>query len=303
MLDVQRLRLLRELADRGTIAAVAAALGYTASAVSQQLGTLEREAETSLLARTGRGVTLSPAGHALVRHADAVLAELERAEATLAAMRGTVAGPLRIGAYPTAARAVLPAALKTLARAHPDLDPAVREIDPAEVGAALRGGTLDVALVHVYDLAPGAPETGLDQAAVFVEDLHLAAPRSWSPLAPAAGVVVGWREAPWIIAPATTACGAMTRRVCADAGFSPRIRHVIDDFSAALELVAIGAGVALIPDLGIERRPRTVRFTAVPLRRRTLAACRAGAGGHPAIVAFVAALRDAAGERADPARC
>lgn len=299
MLDVHRLRLLRELADRGTIAAVAHALGYTPSAVSQQLTALEREARTSLLVRTGRGVALTAAAQALVHHAETILAELERADATLATLGGAVSGPLRVGAYPTAARAVLPAALATLARDHPALEPAVHEIDPSGVAAALRGGTLDVALVHLYDLAPGAPEAGLDLMPVFGETLHLAAPRSWSPLDSTPDVVAGWRDVPWIVAPPATACGAMTRRVCEVAGFSPRIRHVVDDFSVALELVAINQGVALVPDLGLVRRPRGVRLTALPLRRRTLAACRAGAAEHPSILALVAALRVASGERAE----
>lgn len=89
----------------------------------------------------------------------------------------------------------------------------------------------------------------------------------------------------------------MTRRVCEAAGFTPRIRHVVDDFAAALALVGIGHGVALVPELGIERRARGVSLTALPLRGRILVACRTGAGGHPAIAAFVAAVRRAAGER------
>ncbi len=145
MLDVRRLRLLRELARRGTIAAVAEALAFSPSAVSQQLGVLEREAGLPLLERTGRRVRLTPAGQNLVLHAEAVLERLERADADLAAARGGLSGALRIGAFPTATRAIVPAALVALARLHPGLEPMVRETDPAEVAHALRAGDLDVA--------------------------------------------------------------------------------------------------------------------------------------------------------------
>ena len=118
MLDVHRLRLLRELSHRGTIAAVAQALCFTPSAVSQQLATLEREAGVALLARTGRRVALTPAGQNLVRHTESVLEHLTRAEAELARVRTGLAGPVRIGSYPSAARALIPTALAALARAH-----------------------------------------------------------------------------------------------------------------------------------------------------------------------------------------
>ncbi len=119
MLDVRKLRLLRELAHRATITAVAEALCYTPSAVSQQLAALEREAGVPLLQRTGRRVTLTPAGVALAAQTEAVLALLEQASATLAAARTGLAGPLKIGAFPTAVRTILPAALVALGRDHP----------------------------------------------------------------------------------------------------------------------------------------------------------------------------------------
>src|SRR5689334_18831146 len=119
MLDVRRLRLLRELSHRGTIAAVAQALVLTPSAVSQQLGVLEREAGVPLLERSGRRVVLTPAAHALVRHTEVVLDRLERAGAELQRARSGLAGPVRLGTFPTAARAIVPAALVALGRRHP----------------------------------------------------------------------------------------------------------------------------------------------------------------------------------------
>ncbi|GAA2832871.1 LysR substrate-binding domain-containing protein [Kitasatospora sp. CM 4170] len=286
MLDVRRLRLLRELAHLGTIAAVAEALSFSPSAVSQQLSVLEKEAGVPLLERTGRRVALTPAGRNLVRHAEAVLERLEQADAELAHTRDGLAGPLRIGTYPSAAKAIIPAVLAELAGWHPGLEPMVNEVDPAAVAAALRAGELDVALVHEYDLVPADPEPGLAVTRpVFTEPMYLAAR--------APGTVAEHRAAPWIMAPPGTLCHTMAVRACESAGFAPRIRHQIDDFATVLALVAAGQGVALVPHLGIAQSPPGVVLTRLPMYRRTRAAFRAGAGSHPAISAFVSALHTA----------
>ncbi|MFJ4791390.1 LysR family transcriptional regulator [Kitasatospora purpeofusca] len=286
MLDVRRLRLLRELAHLGTIAAVAEALSFSASAVSQQLSVLEKEAGVPLLERTGRRVVLTPAGRNLVRHAEAVLERLEQAGAELAHAREGLAGPLRIGTYPSAARAIVPAVLAELAGWHPGLEPMVTEVDPAEVAAALRAGELDVALVHEYDLVPADPEPGLAVTRpVFTEPMYLAARTP--------GTVADQRAEPWIVSPPGTLCHSMAVRACESAGFAPRIRHRIDDFATVLALVAAGQGVALVPHLGIDRPPPGVVLTRLPMYRRTRAAFRAGAGAHPAVSAFVSALHTA----------
>ncbi|GAA2833331.1 LysR family transcriptional regulator [Kitasatospora paracochleata] len=284
MLDVRRLRLLRELAHHGTIAAVAEALAFSPSAVSQQLSVLEREAGVPLLERTGRRVALTPAGRNLVRHTEAVLERLERAGAELAHARRGLAGPLRIGAYPSATRAIVPAALAELAGRHPGLEPMVTEVDPAGVAAALRAGELDVALVHEYDLVPGGTEPGVAVTGpVFTEPMYLAAP--------APGAIADHRESPWIMGAPGTLCRTMAQRACQAAGFSPRVRHQVDDFATVLALVAVGQGVALVPHLGTTgERPAGVALTRLPMYRRTRTAFRAGAAAHPAVAAFTAAL-------------
>ncbi|MEV7440755.1 LysR family transcriptional regulator [Streptomyces sp. NPDC091204] len=298
MLDVRRLRLLRELARRGTIAAVAEALAFSPSAVSQQLGVLEREAGLPLLERTGRRVRLTPAGENLVRHAEAVLERLEQAEADLAEARGGLAGALRIGAFPTATRAIVPAALAALARRHPTLEPMVSETDPAAVAHALRAGDLDVALVHEYDFVPAPQEPGLATEPLFAEAMYLAAPAGETP-EPAEGPDAGaalraHARAPWITATPGTLCHAMTVRACEAAGFTPRVRHQVDEFATVLALVAAGQGVALVPQLGVTGpADPAVRLTRLPVRRRTGLAFRSGAGAHPAVAAFGAALRAA----------
>src|ERR1700727_687324 len=162
MIDVRRLRLLFELSRRGTITAVAEALAYTPSAVSQQLAALEREAGVPLLERAGRRVALNPAGALLARYAESVIAGLEEACAALAATRDTLAGPLRIGAFPSAARVILPPALIALGRDHPALELMVTELDPVAVPDALRTGALDVALTFTYDYVPTEPDSALE---------------------------------------------------------------------------------------------------------------------------------------------
>ncbi|MER5481944.1 LysR substrate-binding domain-containing protein [Streptomyces sp. NPDC002812] len=314
MLDVRRLRLLRELAHRGTIAAVAEALSFSPSAVSQQLSVLEREAGLPLLERTGRRVRLTPAGQNLVRHADAVLDLLERADAELAEARGGLAGALRIGSFPTATRAIVPAALAELARRHPGLEPMVSETDPAAVAHALRAGDLDVALIHAYDFVPAPEEPGLATEPLYREAMYLATPAQWTggpagSVASAEGVGeggvgeggVGQRallrthaDAPWITATPGTLCHAMTVRACEDAGFMPRIRHQVDEFATVLALVAAGQGVAVVPQLGITgHADPAVALTRLVMERRTNVAFRSGAAAHPAVAAFGAALRAA----------
>jgi DNA-binding transcriptional LysR family regulator len=299
MLDVRRLRLLRDLAHLGTIAAVAQARAYTPSAVSQQLAALQRDAGVPLLEHAGRRVSLTPAGMSLVRHTETVLAALEAADAGLAAARAGLAGAVRIGAFPSAVRTLLPPALVTLGRDHPALELMVTELDPVAVPGALRDRRLDVALVHDYDLAPVEPDPALDSVPLLDETVFLAVPAGPAPVPaaaadPAADPVAAARHADWIVASPGTLCHAVALQACRAAGFAPRVRHHADDFTAVLALVAAGQGVSLVPQLGAARPPPGVRFLPLPARRRNRIAYRRGAGGHPAVAACVAALRAAA---------
>jgi DNA-binding transcriptional LysR family regulator len=289
MLDVRKLRLLRELAHRGTIAAVADALAYTPSAVSQQLAALEREAGVPLLARTGRRVELTAAGSLLVGHAESVLAELERASAALAEARTGLVGPLRIGAFPTAMRTIVPPALVTLGRDHPGLELTVTELDPAAMSAALRAGTLDVGLLHEYDYVPLVPDPALDTESLTEETMYLAS-TGLVESTPDSDPIALCRGMPWIMNGPNTLCHAMAVRACQAAGFVPRIRHQADDFATVLALVAAGQGVAVVPRLGALDPPAGVVLTPLPSKRRTLVAYRRGTGAHPAVAACATAL-------------
>ncbi|MFJ5730911.1 LysR family transcriptional regulator [Streptomyces paradoxus] len=302
MLDVRRLRLLRELDRRGTIAAVAEALAFTASAVSQQLSVLEREAGVPLLERSGRRVVLTPAGRILVTHADAVLERLELAVSQLAGARDGLGGPLQIGTFPSGGPAIVPATLAELARRHPALEPMVREIDSARVSDGLRAGELDVALVHDYDFVPASPDTTVDQVPLLEEPMYLATGRTTDstpatgPAAPGgtlAELLGPWATSPWITAREGTTGHAMAVRACQAAGFQPRIRHQVNDFRTVLALAAHGQGAGFVPEMATEHAPEGVSLTRLPLFRRSKVAFRAGGGTHPAIAAFVAAVRTA----------
>lgn len=284
MLDVRKLSLLCDLERLHTIAAVAQARSYTPSAVSQQLSALEREAGLPLLERTGRRVTFTPAGQVLARHATRVLSTLEETDAALAALRTGPAGPLRIGAFPTAVRTLLPPALVTLGREHPALELMVTELDPADAPAALRERRLDVALLNDYDVAPGDVDPDLDSVPLLDETVYLAVPAGGD-----CGTLADARDQPWILASEGTLCHEATLRACAAEGYTPRVRHRADDFATVLALVGAGQGVSLVPELAASPSAG-VRLVALELRRRTRIAYRKGAAGHPAIAALITAL-------------
>ena len=325
MLDVRRLQLLCDLSRLGTIAAVAGLHAYTPSAVSQQLSVLEREAGTPLLERAGRRVALTTAGRLLAEHGDRVLAALEQADAALAALGAGLTGPLRIAAFPTAVRTLLPSALVALGREHPGLELSVTELDPAAVPAALRERRLDVGLVNHYELAPGAPDPepgpGLAAVPLLDETVFIAFPertagtggrahdgtggraeaqarsRTQSQAAAPPGEIEplrAARDADWILASPGTLCHTATLHVCRAAGFTPRARHHADDFATVLALVAAGQGISLVPQLAAAQPPAGVHLVRLPVRRRNRIAYRRGAAAHPAVAAFVSQLRASA---------
>jgi DNA-binding transcriptional LysR family regulator len=297
MLEVRRLRYLSELARRGTIAEVARAVGYTPSAVSQSLLQLEREVGVTLLERDGRRVRLTPAAHALVARVDRALAELDRAEAELAAEQGSVRGRVAVGAFPSAAVGlVIPAALE-LADRHPDLTLVVREHEPEDGIGLLRAGELDVLVSESYDNADTAPTGGLEVHPLLREPLLLAVPasdRSEQPVSLAA-----YADATWIGGLAGTQYALAVERACLAAGFAPRSDHRADEASVIGALAASGLAVGLIPALACSGAEgvRYLEVSPSPPARRVEALVRRGASRRPATAAVLAALREGAGRR------
>src|SRR4051812_36309997 len=200
MLDVRRLRLLSEPARRGTIAEVGRAVGYSASAVSQSLSQLEREVGMPLLERDGRHVRLTPAAHRLVARTDRVLAELDAAEAELAAEQGMVRGSLTIGAFPSAGARIVAPAVQALTERHAALECSVREHEPEDGIPLLRSGELDLLVSEHYDDVPAAAAGGLEARLLVSEPLVLALPAPEGDDVQLAGLA----GAPWITGVAGT---------------------------------------------------------------------------------------------------
>jgi DNA-binding transcriptional LysR family regulator len=292
MLDVRRLRVLRELAARGTIAAAAEALGYTAPAVSQQLAALEREAGVALLEKNGRRRRLTPAGEELVTRTEGILRELEAAEAALEATTSQVAGVLRCAAFATAHRVLLPRAIATLAKRHPDLRVTTRDMEPEDSLPALKLGELDLAIAQEYAFSPNPADPALERTELLDDPVRVALPAS-HPLAEAARVDLAALEAePWIAGSEGSFCHAVVIHSTRAAGYEPRLAHITNDFDVSYALVQAGAGVGLVPELagpppdGVVVRP----IAGAPPSRRIYAAVRAGSSARPAIAAMLAAL-------------
>ncbi len=291
MLDVRKLFLLRDLALLGTITAVARARSYSPAAVSQQLSALERETKARLLERTGKRTMLTPLGRALVAHADRILAELERADATLASGQGELTGVVRIAAFPSAARVVMPAALVRLSTAHPRLDLQMTEMQPVLSLPRLRAGEFDVVLTHDYDLAPHDLASDLETTLLHTEPLLLAR----SADIPEPSSVVDLATVWWVADQPGSDCREVLIRVCGEAGFEPRVRHHTNDFAVALALVDAGHGVALVPGLAAGAPPENTRLSEVPgrpLRRQITAASRRGTTDNPVVRAVITTFRE-----------
>ncbi len=248
MLDVRRLRVLREVARAGSLTRAADALSYSPSAVSQQIAALERETGTVLLERRSRGVVLTEAGHLLVARAAAILTELEAAERALAELSDLRRGRLRMASFATAGASVLPQAVDAFKARHPDIDIAVKQADPWESVALLQEGGLDVALT--VDLDP-CPAEGVEVHHLFDDEVQLALHRD-HPLASAADLrLEDLSGETWIDVPRLTSGGKVLVRACQQAGFEPRVAFESDDYTAIQELVGTGMGLALIPDLAL----------------------------------------------------
>ena len=294
MLDVRRLRVLRELAARGTIAATADALGYTAPAVSQQLAALEREAGVALLEKNGRGRRLTPAGEDLVARTEGILCQLEAAEAALERTTTHVAGVLRCAAFASAHRILLPRAIAALAAAHPDLRVTTQDREPEDSLPALKLGELDLVLAQEYAFAPTPPDPALERTDLIDDVVRIALPAG-HPLATNDAVDMRALEAePWIAGSEGSFCHLVVIHSARQAGYEPRVAHLTNDFSVSYALVAAGAGVGLVPELagppppGVVLRP----VAGVPPSRRIYAAVRAGSSARPAIAAMLGVLSE-----------
>lgn len=287
MLNVWRLQLLREVARRGTIAAAATAMNVSPSAVSQQLGVLERETGTKLLERAGRSVRLTDSGRLLVRHADTIAGAIATAEADLATIREVVTGEFRIAAFPTAARALMPPVMAALGQRYPALRLTLRDLEANDGLEALSLGEIDLAIVDEYEavsprLEPGSAYEG---HTVLVDPLFLALPPG-HPLADRSVALSDLADESWIMDTEASHFFQMTLLSLRANGVEPHIRSHCKDFSVIIALVEAGIGVALLPGLALHDRAvrARIRPTRPPLTRTVLAAVSPERRAHPAVL-------------------
>lgn len=304
MLNVARLHVLKEVAYRGSLSAAALALDYSQSAVSQQIAALEAEAGMALLERRPRGVSLTAAGQTLVGHAEGILARLEAAEASLAAIAGLAGGRLRVASFPSAGATLMPLALARFRAAYPHVEVSFSEGEPEAVVPRLNAGEVDLALLFEF---PGEPLVHPQIACTtLLEDpMHLALPAA-HPLARKSALQL--RELAseaWVQTSSTSLCARHVVRTCHAAGFEPRVAFESDDYHTVQGLVAAGVGVALIPELamptvreGIAIRPLS---SAAPVRK-VLAGVPEGARLVPAAPAMLGILEAAVRERRQAGR-
>src|SRR4051812_14230741 len=292
--------MLRELHRRGTIAAVADALQFTPSAVSQQLAALEREAGLPLLEPAGRGVRLTDAALVLVDHADALLDRAALAEADLAAAAGTVSGRGRIAAIQSAALRLAMPAIEALAQDAPRLRCELVEAEPEQALPALALGDLDIVLGDEWQHQPWHLPAGLQRDELLSDSVFLVLPARHRVIRRHKGAVplAELADDAWTGGHPGTAWEEIIRRACREqGGFDPDIRHRTNDATVSLGLVARGLAVTMLPDLVLARRhPATTArpIVGAPVARTVYAVTRATDARRPSTQALVAAVRTAA---------
>jgi DNA-binding transcriptional LysR family regulator len=251
MLDVRRMRVLREVAQRGSFSAAAEALSFTQSAVSQQIAALEREAGTVLVQRSARGIKLTEAGEAVVRHAEAILARLAEAESELEAIAGLRGGRLRMASFESAGATLMPLAIAAFRQRHPAVELSMSIREPEDSIPELRAGELDLAIT--FEAIGGLRlEQGLDHLHLIEDPMFLVLP-SDHPLADKRNLkLADLAGDAWIGGPPNCECNQLISRACAGAGYDPRIAFETDDYQAVQGFVAAGVGVSLIAELGLQ---------------------------------------------------
>ena len=252
MLDVRRLRVLKEVAAKGSFSAAAESLAYTQSAVSQQIAALEREAGLQLVERSARGVHLTDAGRVLVRHADVILRQLSDAEAELEAMAGLRGGRLRLVAFPSAGASLMPEAVARFRRRHPAVDLTLAPAEPDEAVDALRAGEADIGLTIETTWAQPDGD-GLLRTHLLDDPMYIALPEGHAQAHRPKVKLADLAEEPWILGSGDASCpdSQILIRACNGAGFEPRIAFQSDDYNAIQGFIATGMGISMIPDLAL----------------------------------------------------
>ncbi|MBA3327656.1 MAG: LysR family transcriptional regulator [Solirubrobacterales bacterium] len=299
MLDVKRMRVLREVAAQGSFSAAAEALAYTQSAVSQQIAALEREAGTILVERNARGVRLTDAGRALVEHADIILARLADAEADLEAIAGLRGGRVRLVSFPTAGATIAPQAIARFRERHPGVEVSLEPREPREGLECLKAGGCDIALTVEAGFEP-IEDRAIERHHLLDDPMYVCLPAGHPVAGKAKLKLTDLAEESWILG-TTGRCpdAQILLRACQTAGFEPRLAFQSDDYVAIQGFVAAGVGVCFIPDLALVavRDDVVIRqLVGRPPVRHILAATVAGGFRSPAAAAMLEILVEVGAE-------
>ncbi len=298
MLNLNRLQVLCEVVNRGSFSAAADALAYTQSAISQAVARLEAETGTPLVVRDRRGVRPTAAGTTLVGHAETIFAQVEAAEAELAAVLGVRAGRLRVASFPSAGATLMPLAVARFRQAHPEVALSLAEGEPEEIAPRLRSGEFDLALLFEF---PGTrprrerPGPGLRAVTLLEDALDVVLPRGHALASKPALSLADLRDQQWVQTSASSPCARHVVRSCLAAGFEPDVAFESDDYDTVQGLVAAGVGVALIPRLALTHVHTGIVVRSLAPRspaRIVTVATMSGPGLAPAARSMIALLSD-----------
>jgi DNA-binding transcriptional LysR family regulator len=297
MLELKHLKVFKEVVERGSFSAAAEALNYSQPAVSQQIAALERATGAKLVDRNARGIRLTDAGRALLRHADSVLAQLAEAEAELEAIGTLRSGKVRLVSFPTGGASLIPPATAAFHDRYPGVDLILSVADPPAAREHLRSGDVDIALLLESGFE-GSQDDGIERIHLLDDPMFLALPRD-HPLAGRRRLKLAeLADETWMHG-SNEACscpdGMIFVRACHTAGFEPRVALHNDDYAAIQGFVAAGVGVALIPQLALEsvREDVVIRQLSAPKpTRRVVAAANGNGYRSPATEAMLEILRE-----------
>ena len=296
-LSLRRLRMLRELHRRGTVTAVAAALHYSPSGISQQLAQLERDVGAVLVERIGRRIRLTELGLLLAEHAEDILSAVDSASMALEQAQDGVSARLTAGVWASVASGLVTPALGTLAKEYPGLQVRTVELAPESTAEAVMDGSLDFSFVIDYMNYPLAWDPALIREEIAVERLYAAVPAGSIPGPTVA--LLDLSEQPWILAGSRSHLGKAVLLACREQGFDPQIMHTVEEQSTALAMVAGGLGVSLVSDLALDSVPEGVSIVSLdqPVMRTVSIARRRAAGPRSALDLVIDAVRTAAARK------
>lgn len=303
MLSTGRLQVLCEVVRRGSFSGAAEALSYTQSAVSQAIARLEAEVGAPLVIRDRRGVRPTAAGATLVEHAEAIFAQIGAAEEDLAAVLGVRGGRLRVASFPSAGATLMPLAIATFRRGHPDVALSLAEGEPEEITPRLRSGEFDLALLFEFPGVARELEPGLRTVSLLEDPMHVALPAAHPLASKRALKLADLRHEDWVQTSERSPCARHVVRLCLAAGFEPNVSFESDDYETVQGLVAAGVGVALVPRLALTHvHPRIAVRQLSPRSpaRKVVAATMAGPGVAPAARTMLRILADVAREYEEP---